>query len=267
MSIFQALIYGIIQGVTEFLPISSTAHLNILPLLLHWKDPSAIYGGAFDVSLHLGTALAVILFFLRDWIRLIAGGFTSPKSKDGRLFWYIVAATVPGAIFGVLLDKYVTGFPIWATGVLLIVMGIFLYWFDSRSQSVTRLEKMTLGQSLIIGFSQILAMLPGVSRSGITMTTGRALGITRESAAKFTFLMSTPIILGDALYHMRSLHVAAGTFLPLVAAVVASAVVGILSIGFLLNFLKTKSFFVFAAYRFVVGALVLVLFFAGWFSY
>jgi len=267
MNVFQALIYGIVQGITEFLPISSTAHLNILPLLMHWTEPSKIYGDAFDISLHLGTALAVILYFFKDWVDLIKGGFTSPRGKDGRLFWLIVAATVPGAVFGVLLDKYMNGFPIWATGVLLIAVGLLLYWFDTRARSDIRLDRLSLGQSLIIGFSQILAIMPGVSRSGVTMTTARALGINRASAAKFTFLMSTPIILGDALYHMRGLNTTHGTLLPLIAAVAASAVAGILSIGFLLNFLKTKGFFAFAVYRFAAGALVLALFFAGWFKY
>jgi undecaprenyl-diphosphatase len=257
MNIFQAIIYGIVQGITEFLPVSSTAHLTLLPWLFGWKDPGVV----FDVAVHLGTAAAVILFFIKDWIRLIKAGFTAPKSKDGRLFWLIVVATVPGGIFGVFLDKYMSNIrnPL-LIGVMLILMGVVLYFADRVGRRETEIENMNAKKSLIIGASQVLAIVPGVSRSGITMTTGRFLGIKREDIAKFTFLMSAPIILGDGLFHASGMLHTTINMVPFIAAIVTSAVVGALSIKFLLNYLKTKGFAVFAVYRFIFGAFVILLF-------
>jgi undecaprenyl pyrophosphate phosphatase UppP len=172
MNLFQAILYGIVQGVTEFLPVSSTAHLTLLPWLLGWNDP----GVTFDVAVHLGTAVAVILYFIKDWIRLIKAGFTEPKSTDGKLFWLIVLATVPGGIFGVLLDQYAETLrsPL-LIGVMLIIIGIFLYAADKKGSSKTGLSELRAGQSLVIGVSQIFAIIPGVSRSGITMAAGRTI--------------------------------------------------------------------------------------------
>jgi undecaprenyl-diphosphatase len=257
MNIFQAIIYGIVQGITEFLPVSSTAHLTLLPWLFGWKDPGVV----FDVAVHLGTAAAVILFFIKDWIRLIKAGFTAPKSKDGWLFWLIVVATVPGGIFGVFLDKYMSNIrnPL-LIGVMLILMGVVLYFADRVGRRETEIENMNAKKSLIIGASQVLAIVPGVSRSGITMTIGRFLGIKREDIAKFTFLMSAPIILGDGLFHASGMLHTTINMVPFIAAIVTSAVVGALSIKFLLNYLKTKGFAVFAVYRFIFGAFVILLF-------
>jgi len=254
MSIIQAIIYGIVQGVTEFLPISSTAHLTLIPWIFGWQNP----GNVFDVALHFGT---VIAFFFRDWVRLIAAGFTKPKTEDGRLFWFLVIATVPGAASGVALDKYMGTFsnPL-LIGVLLIMMGIVLYLCDKAGKSDIRLEEVGLKRSVVIGISQVLAIIPGVSRSGITMSIGRAAGIDRGSIAKFTFLLSTPIILGDALYHAKDLSSVHIDALPFVAAVATAAIVGFLSIRFLLNYLKTKSLLVFTVYRFIFGAFVIVLY-------
>lgn len=258
MSIIQAIVYGVVQGVCEFLPISSTAHLILVPWLLGWSDP----GVAFDVALHLGTAAAVILFFWKDWVRLISAGLREPKSTDGKLFWFIVIATIPGGVFGVLLDKYMENFRNPALiGVMLIVMGIVLYYADKVGKNEIKLEDIGLKRSLIVGFSQVLAIIPGVSRSGITMSTGRFLGIERESIAKFTFLLSTPIILGDGLYHATKIGSEHIDKAPFITAVLTAAIVGILSIKFLLNYLKTKSFGIFAIYRFVLGAAVIIIYF------
>jgi undecaprenyl-diphosphatase len=257
MNLFQAILYGIVQGVTEFLPVSSTAHLTLLPWLLGWNDP----GVTFDVAVHLGTAVAVILYFIKDWIRLIKAGFTEPKSTDGKLFWLIVLATVPGGIFGVLLDQYAETLrsPL-LIGVMLIIIGIFLYAADKKGSSKTGLSELRAGQSLVIGVSQIFAIIPGVSRSGITMAAGRTMGITREGIAKFTFLMSAPIILADGLFHAMQIggaHVAVASF---AAAVVSAGVVGALVIRFLLEYLKKHGFGIFAIYRFILGALVIAIF-------
>ena len=138
MNVFQAIIYGIIQGISEFLPISSTAHLTLLPWITGWQDPGAV----FDVALHLGTAAAVILFFIKDWLRIIEAGFTAPRSSDGKLFWFVVLATVPGALFGVLLDKYASLIrnPL-LIGMMLILMGILLYIADKKGRNTTQFEQ------------------------------------------------------------------------------------------------------------------------------
>lgn len=258
MSIIQAIIYGIVQGIGEFLPISSTAHLVLVPWLFGWQDPGVV----FDVALHLGTAAAVILFFFKDWLNLIRAGFTKPKTKDGRLFWLLVLATVPGALFGVLLDKYMESFRNAALiGVMLIIMGIALYAADKYAGSEVDVRETGVKRSLIIGIAQIFAVIPGVSRSGITMTAGRIMGMTRESIARFTFLMSAPIILGDAVYHAKDLVHTQIDKAPFFIAMITAAVAGALSIKFLLKYLKNNGFGVFAIYRFILGSIIIMLYF------
>lgn len=258
MSIIQAIIYGIVQGIGEFLPISSTAHLVLVPWLFGWQDPGVV----FDVALHLGTAAAVILFFFKDWINLIRTGFTKPNTKDGRLFWLLVLATIPGALFGVLLDKYMENFRNAALiGIMLIVMGIALYTADKYARREVDVRETGVKRSLIIGIAQIFAVIPGVSRSGITMTVGRFMGMSRDGIARFTFLMSAPIILGDALYHAKDLIPAQIDKAPFFIAMLTAAVVGAFSIKFLLNYLRNNGFGVFALYRFVLGAIIIMLYF------
>lgn len=258
MTIFQAVVYGIVQGVTEFLPVSSTAHLTLLPWIAGWKDP----GVAFDVALHLGTAAAVILFFIRDWLRMFRAGFTAPRSPDGRLFWCVVLATIPGGIAGVLLDPYMSTLrdPV-LIGTALIVMGAVLFLADRFGRKADDLAQIGARRSLLVGVAQVLAVIPGVSRSGITMSMGRLLGLKRESIAKFTFLMSAPIILADGMYHLvfHPHEVLGASPLPFFVALVTAAVVGALSIRFLLDFLKKKGFAAFAVYRFAFGAFVIAL--------
>jgi undecaprenyl-diphosphatase len=258
MSIIQAIAFGIVQGIGEFLPISSTAHIILVPWLFGWKDPGVV----FDVALHLGTAAAVILFFFKDWITLITAGFTRPKSKDGKLFWLLVLATIPGGLAGVLLDKYMESFRNPALiGVMLIVMGIVLYIADKTRRNEIGIKNIGLSRSILVGISQALAIIPGVSRSGITMATGRFLGVTRESIARFTFLLSAPIILADGLYHAKGLSNVPIDTVPFIAAVLTSAIVGALSIKFLLSYLKNKGFGIFAIYRFILGAAVIAIYF------
>lgn len=258
MTVLQAMLYGLIQGVTEFLPVSSTAHLTLLPWLLGWSDP----GVTFDVAVHLGTAVAVIAYFFRDWVRLIGAGFTRPGSDDGKLFWFVVLATIPGAIAGLLLDRYMENFRNPALiALMLILMGIVLYLADKRGRQGVELKQIDAKRSLGIGLSQALAVIPGVSRSGITISAGRLLGVSREGIARFTFLMSAPIILADGLYHATKMKDVAIDTLPFLAAIVTSCVVGALVIKFLLGYLKRHGFGVFAVYRFVVGAAVLAIYF------
>ena len=258
MTIIQAIIYGIVQGIGEFLPISSTAHLILVPWLFGWNDP----GVPFDVALHLGTSAAVILFFWKDWINLIIAGFSKPKSTTGKLFWFVVIATIPGAIFGVFLDKYMEAFRNPALiGLMLIMMGIVLYYCDKVGRIEVNLENIGLRKSVIVGISQVFAIVPGVSRSGITMSVGRSLGIQRESIAKFTFLLSAPIILGDGLYHATKIGSVPIDKTAFIVAVITAAIVGMLSIKFLLEYLKKRGFAIFAIYRFILGATVILIYF------
>ena len=258
MTTGQAIILGLFQGLGEFLPISSSAHLVLVPWLFHWEDP----GLTFDIALHIGTLIAVIFYFWKDWLRLVTQGFTTPRSADGRLFWYLVIATVPGAIVGYALEKKAE--TIFRTPLLiavaLIVMGAILYWAESKSAKKDDLNKITLRTSFLIGLSQALAIIPGVSRSGITITTGLFSGLSREAAARFSFLLSTPIILGAAIikvpHLVRHPDVIDANFL---IGMVVACITGIASIRFLLRYVQTKTFLPFVWYRFAIGALVIII--------
>lgn len=260
LGVFEAIVLGIVQGVGEFLPISSSAHLVLVPWLMGWQ-----YAGlTFDVALHMGTLLAVVAYFWRDWLILLHDGVLRQKTIEGRLFWYLVVATVPGAAIGYLLEEQAeTVFrePL-IIGVMLIVMGIILYLADSRSPAYKRLDDIGLGESIWIGFSQALAIIPGVSRSGITMAVGRMAGLDRETAARFSFLMSTPIIFGAGIMQLPKLT-PADLNLPFLTGVIVSAVVGFLSIKFLLRFLTQHSFKIFIWYRMILGLAVIFLALAG----
>jgi undecaprenyl-diphosphatase len=258
LTLLQAAILGLAQGLGEFLPISSSAHLVLVPWLFGWTDP----GLTFDVALHIGTLLAVVIYFRKDWWHLITRGFTDVRSAEGRLFWYLVAASVPGAIGGFLLEKKaetVFRSPI-LIAMMLILMGVLLYWADRRSAKNIELKNITFETSILIGISQALAIIPGVSRSGITMTTGLLMGVTRQGAARFSFLLSTPIIFGAAVVKLP--HVISNS--PMInvnftIGILVSCITGIASIGFLLRYIQTKDFLPFVWYRFVLGALVIMM--------
>ena len=230
----------------------------LVPWIFGWSDP----GLTFNVALHVGTLLAVVIYFWKDWWHLIIKGFTDVRSAEGRLFWYLVAASVPGAIGGFLLEKEAeTAFrsPI-LIAMMLIGMGILLYWADRRSAKNIEINNITFGTSIRIGISQVLAIIPGVSRSGITMTTGLLMGITREGAVRFSFLLSTPIIFGAAVVKLP--HVISNSSMINVnftIGILVSFITGIVSIGFLLRYIQTKDFLPFVWYRFLVGALVIMM--------
>lgn len=261
MTIIQAIILGIVQGLTELLPISSSAHLNIIPWLFNWSIPES-----FDVALHLGTLLAITIFFFKDWLLLVKGGYEQvvkkKKSTQGKLFWFIVAVTIPTGILSLVLDKVSDmicekfGIEMILIGVALIVLGIVLYVVDKKSKSEVSLEKMTFKQSFLIGLSQaIAAAFPGTSRSGITMTVARALKLDRESAAKYSFLLSTPIILAAVLVSIKDFEFT----LAFIMGVLTSFLTGILVIKFLMNYLKKGSFKGFAIYRVIIGIIIIAL--------
>lgn len=264
MEIYQAIILGIVQGLTELLPISSSAHLTLIPQIFNW---SAV-PDSFDVALHFGTLLAIGIFFFKDWINLIIGGakkvFKKEDSVDGRMFWYIVAATIPGGIIGFILDKYaedILSKPL-IIAIALIMMGIILYIVDKKAPTKTEYKDMTFKQTFLIGLSQALAFIPGVSRSGVTMTTGRMMGVSRESAAKYSFMLSAPIVLAATVFKIGDfidyLTVATSTgIIAFILGVLTSFIVGILVIKFLLEYLKKGSFKIFAIYRVIVGLLVI----------
>lgn len=254
MTILQALILGIVQGLTELLPISSSAHLNLIPWIFHWEMPDS-----FDVALHFGTLLAIAIFFFKDWIGLIRGGWNrvvhKEKTTEGNMFLYIVLATIPGGIIGFLLDHFLenTLKAPWIIAIALIVMGIILYIADKKAPSKTEYKDMNLKQTFLIGLSQALAFIPGVSRSGVTMTTARIMGIKREAAAKYSFMLSAPIVLGATLFKLKDFVLD----LPFVVGVLSSFIVGILVIKFLLQYLQKGSFKIFAFYRILLGIVVL----------
>lgn len=256
MTVLQAIFLGIIQGLTEFLPISSSAHLNIMPWLFHWQEIPE----SFDVALHFGTLLAICIYFFKDWIDLIIGGYKKAIKKedstDGRIFWYIVISTIPTGILSIILekfsDKYLPGMaPI---AVALIVMGILLYVIDKKSPSEVGYDKITFKQGFLIGLSQaIAAAFPGVSRSGITMTVSRLFKIDRESAAKYSFLLSTPVVFAAVLINIGNFVID----IPFILGLLASFISGLLVIKFLMEYLKKKSFKVFAIYRLILGLIIL----------
>lgn len=261
MTIFQATILGIVQGLTELLPISSSAHLNIFPWIFKWNEIPE----SFDIALHFGTLLAVSLFFIKDWLSLIKGGFNQvvkkEKSVEGKIFWYLVVATIPAGILSLILDKLsdiVFGNSMVPIAISLIVMGIILYIVDKKADSSVDYEHITLKQAILIGTSQALAAaFPGVSRSGITMTVARAFKIDRQSAAKYSFLLSTPIILAAVIFSLDEFVFD----LAFVIGVLTSFLVGLFVIKFLFEYLKKGSFKAFAIYRIVLGIIIFTVMF------
>ena len=265
MTVIQGIILGIVQGLTEFLPISSSGHLNVFPWLFNWEMLSE----GMDVALHIGTLLALVIFFFKDWLNLLKAGYKKvvkkEDSKEGKIFWYLVIATIPAGILSLVLDKVsdkIIGddinFQMAIIAITLIVMGILLYIADKKSKSTTDYENLSLKQSILIGASQaIAAAFPGVSRSGITMTTARFLKVDRESAAKFSFMLAMPITLAAVIFDLTNF-----TFdLAIILGILASFVTGVVVIKFLMDYLKKGSFKVFAIYRIIFGAIILGIYF------
>ena len=257
MSPFQAAVLGAVQGLTEFLPVSSSAHLYVIPTLLGWK-----YAGvAFDVALHWGTLLALLAAFWKDWMTLLreALGPAGPGRDAARGTWIKLAvASVPAAIAGVLLDKLadttLRALPIQA--VTLVVFGFLLWWVDRARPAGRETRDPGWWTCLIMGSAQALALVPGVSRSGVTITSGRACGLARVSAARFSFLLATPITFGAGLLKMRDLSpdLPAGT---LAIGVISAAVTGFIAIRGLIRWLGRAGFGVFFVYRLILAAVIL----------
>jgi len=261
MNAIQALIFGFIQGFGEMLPISSSAHLVIFPYLFKIEDP----GLAFDVALHFGTLLAILGFFWQDWLKIIKGLVKLMRERKITDFYQklgilLIIASIPGAVFGLLLESYAETIfrnPLLVAGTL-IVMGGILYYADHKWQGTKTIKDMTYKKSLTIGFAQALAIIPGVSRSGITISAGLFEGLTRLDAARFSFLMSAPIIAGAAtakLPDLSSQILATSNFW---IAFIASIVSSLLAIKFLLGFIRKHSFDIFVFYRWGLAAIIII---------
>jgi undecaprenyl-diphosphatase len=281
MQFIQSLVLGIVQGLTEFIPVSSSAHLVIVPWLFGWDDP-AFRSLGFDVALHMGTLVALVAFFWKDWVRIIGAWFKSVgqlkigDDPDRKMAWFIVAACIPGAIAGVLFEGRIErlfhpeGSPILAGSMLamaaiIALLGALLFLADKLAKHARSLGSMRWKDAILIGLSQALAIFPGVSRSGATITAGLTLGFEREAAARFSFLLSAPIIAGagaKSLYDLARHHVPAGEIsagAPLVAlGFVAAAVSGFLCIKFLMGFLQKHTTKAFVYYRWALAVLIAV---------
>jgi undecaprenyl-diphosphatase len=268
-TLVQALVMGVVQGLTEFLPISSSGHLIIVPFLFGWTDPF-ITSLAFSVMLHVGTLAALLVYFRAEWFRLVPAGFATIRDRsfhgdpDRRLAWLLVAATIPAALAGFVLGDVIEE-NVREVGLvaLMLVVGGAIMWLADHWGSQTRdVGDVTFPIAVGIGAAQAIALVPGVSRSGISISAARFAGLNREAAARFSFLMATPVTAGAALFEFRKLltgeagvDVAAG---PLIVGMVAAFVSGMLAIGILLRYLRTRSLNVFVAYRFVLAAIVVV---------
>ncbi len=272
MLLYQAIVLAVVQGLTEFLPVSSTAHLVLFPWLLGWPDG----GLSFDVALHAGTLLALVLYFLRDWFELVLAGvgLHYPRSAgvekvqlNRRLFWYLVVGTVPGALVGYFFEHFVEEHlrtPALIAGAL-IVVGLVMWWADARQDLNREISQTTLVDAGVVGTAQALALFPGVSRSGITIIAGLFRGMTRETAARFSFLLSAPIIAGAVVKELPKLlrlRHAGGLELPLstlAISIVVSGLVGYAVIAFFLRYLQTRTLRIFVYYRIAFGIVVLLL--------
>lgn len=266
MGILQSIILGIVQGVCEFLPISSSAHLILIPYLFNFNlEMSNSAKLAFDVALHFGTLISVLAIFWKDWLNLFKGAFNKVfKNKDSfenKMFWYLVLATIPGALVGFLFEDIVENVVrgnVFIIALVLAVVGVLIYlgdkWASKHYKKETSFEQMSLKQTFLIGLSQALAVIPGFSRSGTTILTGRILGVSRDAVAKFTFLLSTPIIFGAAIVHITDLVITK----EVIIGIITSALVGIVCIRFLLSYIKKHDFSIFAVYRVLLALAVIV---------
>lgn len=265
MTVFQALVLGILQGLAEFLPISSSAHLALAPWVFGWRDP----GLAFDVALHVGTLVAVLWYFNQEWRNLAVAFARLVRTRradtdEERRVIYLVIATIPGALAGFILEDHAESTfrdPV-LIAIALIVMGVILWLVDRMAPNARPLSSMRWLDGLLIGIGQMFAIIPGVSRSGSTITTGRALKFTREAAAVFSFLMSAPITFAATVLKVPDALRETGISAPLIVGVVASAVSGWLAITVLLKLVARRGYGIFAAYRLLLGAAILALAFS-----
>ncbi len=275
MPIFHAIVLGIVQGLAEFLPISSSGHLLLVPWLFGWDDlADAGVKKAFDVSLHIGTLVAVVAYFRRDLVIYVREGLRlvvsrqRPTSPEGRLAWLLVVSALPAAAVGALFEETideVLGTPA-LIAVSLIVFGLVLAWADRRTGTRT-IEEYRGKDALLVGAAQALALNPGTSRSGITITAARTFGFSRDAAARISFLMSIPVTTGAVVFKMTKLlidGIPADLRVPMVVGIVTSGLAGWVAVWGTIRLVRTRSFMPFVIYRCVLGVVVLVVIAAGW---
>ena len=261
----QAVVLGVIQGLTEFLPISSSAHLRIYPEIFGWGDP----GAAFTAVIQIGTELAVLIYFRHDIWRIVstwARSLVKPEYRghlDARMGWYIILGSVPIVVLGVLLkDTIETHFrSLWLIGTTLIVLGIILGVADRIGSTERTIKQITFRHALLMGLAQACALIPGVSRSGATLSMGRLLGYDREAATRYAFLLAIPAVIGAGVFELREIpggHNPYG-WTPTIVATVVSFVVGYAAIAWLLRFITTHSYTPFVLYRVALGSVTLIL--------
>jgi undecaprenyl-diphosphatase len=267
MPLFQVILLALVQGITEFLPISSTAHLALAPWLLGWTDP----GLTFDIALHVGTLVAVLLFFFRDWVQIVAQGFglsygnDAQLKQDRRLLWYLAVASIPIGVVGFIFKEQAEGEwrnPI-VIGTMLILVGLFMWWAERAGSGKKDIGGVTLPDALVVGAAQALAVVPGTSRSGVTIAAAVLRDLDRPAAARFSFLLSTPAIAGaaaSALHHlMKQGGIPADMRTPFAVGIVVSAISGIAVIAFLLKYLQEHTLRFFIYYRLIFGIIVIAL--------
>jgi undecaprenyl-diphosphatase len=275
LSDWQALVLGIVQGLTELLPISSSGHLILVPWLADWRylEAHPDFNKTFDVALHLGTLVAVVAYFWSDVVRYATAGFRSIRRRsvsgpDERIAWYVFAATIPAAVAGAagagVIEEHL-GQP-WQIAILLAVFGILL-WLADRLPERRMIQGLRFGTAFAIGVSQILALVPGVSRSGITITTGRAAGLDRDSAARFSFLLLIPVVSGAVVYkgvkHVLIESLPPGSTGPFVVGTLAAAGVGLVAIDVLLGYVRRRDYTPFVVYRILAAGIVLAIIATG----
>jgi len=268
MTILQAIVLGAVQGVTEFLPISSTAHLILLPWFLGWPDP----GLSFDVALHLGTLVALLIYFRSEWIALALSALDLIRGRtddsNARMALLIIIGTIPGAIAGALFEHKVEDVlrsPV-VVSFTLMVLALVLVAAELKGRRKKSLTEVSTGDAVSVGLAQALAIVPGVSRSGVTITAGLFRGMKRDTAAKFSFYLSTPLVAGAAakkILDIAKLGLSFEQMTPLIVGIIASGVVGYLAIAFMLRYLQTHNTFLFVYYRIALGIVVLLAFSFG----
>lgn len=267
MTIFEVIFLAILQGIAEFLPISSSAHLVIFRDLFGIGS-SVITGDlalAFDIALHFGTLLAIALYFFHDFLEMVIQGVTKgTKTQAGRMFWYIVLATIPAAVVGILFEDVIES-AIRGNFILiacaLIVMGIIIYLADKNCKQTKNFESMTWKDALIVGCSQVFALIPGFSRSGTTIAAARTLKLDRENAAKFSFYLSAPVVFGAvvlSIFDKATMAAVSANLSIFITGIVVAFIAGLICIEFLLKYLKKHDFKVFMWYRILLGIVVII---------
>ena len=275
MPIIHAIVLGLVQGLSEFLPISSSGHLLLTPWLFGWNDFSDVsVEKAFDVALHLGTLIAVIAYFRKDLVVYVRDGLRmvvqkeKPRTNEGRLAWLLVVASIPAALFGAIAGNWIDehlGKPV-IIAASLIFFGLLLAWADRRLGK-RKFEEMNSRDAIVIGLAQVIALKPGTSRSGISISAARILGFDRDTAVRFSFLLSVPVTAGAVAVKLLELFkdgIPEGLVMPMIVGIVTAGISGWLAVAGLLKLIRSKSFDAFVIYRVIAGVAILAIAASSW---